>query len=106
MLAAGGGYTGDNISTEGILSMMILDEFGFRRAQTFALEHLMAFHCTSGDLRWTLVALAARSFNPVRAFAQEQFVRLVRNVMRRAWRGARFASGLTAADTMVAAGGG
>ena len=49
--------------------MMILNEFGFRgsrgplwRAQTFALEHLISFHCVTGDIRWSIVALAARSF--------------------------------------------
>lgn len=92
--------------------MMILSEFGFRgsraplsRAQNFALEHLTSFHCASWDIRWALVALAACSFNAVRAFAQEQFELSVRNVMGRAWRGARFAADMTDADTMVAAGG-
>jgi hypothetical protein len=92
--------------------MMILDEFGFRgghgplsRAQSFALEHLISFHCASGDIRWTLVALAVRSFNAVRVFAQAQFDLSVRNVAGRAWRGARFAADMSDADTMVAAGG-
>jgi hypothetical protein len=112
MLAAGGGYTGDNTSTEGDLSMMILTEFGFRgcrtpfsRARTFALEHLISFHCASGDIRWALIGLAVRSFNAVRVCAQEQFDLSVRNVAGRAWRGARFAANVTDADTMVAAGG-
>jgi hypothetical protein len=92
--------------------MMILDEFGFRgghgslsRAHTFALEHLISFHCASGDVRWALVALAVRSFNAARGFVQAQFDRSVRNVAGRAWRGARFAADMTDADTMVAAGG-
>jgi hypothetical protein len=92
--------------------MMILGEFGFQgsrgallRAQSFALEHLMSFHSASGDIRWALVALALRSFNAMRAVAQEQFVLLARNVMGRAWQGARFAASLTDADTTVAAGG-
>jgi hypothetical protein len=112
MLAAGGGYTRDNTSTEGDLSMMILNEFGFRgsrgpltRARSFALEHLISLHCASGDIRWALVALAARSFNAVRAVAQAQFDLSVRNVAGRAWRGARIAADITDADTMVAAGG-
>jgi hypothetical protein len=91
--------------------MMILSEFGFRgsrgplsRAQTFALEHLISFHCASGDIRWALVALAVRSFNAVWVFAQEQFVLLVRNVAGRVGQGA-FAADITDADSMVAAGG-
>jgi hypothetical protein len=92
--------------------MMNLSAFGFRgsrgplaRAQSLALEHLISFHCASADIRWALVALALRSFNAVWALAQEQFVLLARNVMGRAWQGARFAAEMTDADTMVAAGG-
>jgi hypothetical protein len=86
--------------------MMILNEFGFRgsrgplsRARSFALEHLISFHCASGDIRWALVALAVRSFNAGWVFAQEQFV------AGRVGQGACFGVDMTDADTMVAAGG-
>jgi hypothetical protein len=86
--------------------MMILDGFGafrpFWRAQAWALEHLISVHCTSGDVRWAIAALALRLFAALEAFAQKQLVALACNVMGRAWRGARFAAD---ADTMVAAGG-
>jgi hypothetical protein len=85
--------------------MMILDGFGFRRAQTFALEQLIAFHCSSGDLRWAIAALALRSLSAMWAFGQERSALLVRNALGRIGQKARFAAGLTAADTMVAAGG-
>ena len=39
------------------------------------------------------------------AFAQKQLVFQARNVMARAWQGARFAADMTDADSMVAAGG-
>jgi hypothetical protein len=89
--------------------MMILCNFGsfrpFWRAQAWALEHLISVHCASGDLRWAIAALALRSFAAFEAFAQKQLVSLARNVMGRAWQGARFAADMTAADRMVAAGG-
>jgi hypothetical protein len=110
MLAAGGGYTRDNTSTEGDLSMMILYGFGtFRplsRAQAWAVEHLISVHCASGDLRWSIVALALRWLAELEAFAQRQLAAVARAMMARAWQGARFAARMTDADTMVAAGGG
>jgi len=89
--------------------MMILCNFGsFRpvwRAQAWAVEHLVSIHCTSGDLRWAIAALALRWFAALEVFAYKQLVALARNVMGRAWQGARFAQGMTDADSMVAAGG-
>jgi len=110
MLAAGGGYTLDNTSTEGDLSMMILYDFGsfrpFCRVQAWTALHLISVHCGSGDLRWAIAALALRSLAALEAFAQRQLVALARTVMGRAWQGARFAAEMTDADSMVAAGGG
>jgi len=90
--------------------MMILCNFGsFRplgRAQAWAVEHLISVHCASGDFRWAIAALALRSLAALEAFAQKQLVSLARNVMGRAWQGARFAAVMADADSMVAAGGG
>jgi len=89
--------------------MMIL--YGFRgfqpfwRAQAWAVEHLISVHCASGDFRWAIAALALRSLAALEVFAQRQLVSLARNVMGRAWQGARFAAEMTDADSMVAAGG-
>jgi hypothetical protein len=109
MLAAGGGYIGDNTSIEGNLSMMILDGFGgFRpvwRAQAWAVEHLISVHCASGDFRCVIAALALRLLAALEAFAHKQLVSLARTVMARAWRGARFAADIADADSTVAAGG-
>jgi hypothetical protein len=89
--------------------MMILCNFGsFRplwRVQAWAVERLISVHCGSGDFRWAIAALALRWFVGLEAFAQKQLVRLARNVMGRAWQGARFAAEMTDADSMVAAGG-
>jgi hypothetical protein len=85
--------------------MMILDEFGFRRAQSFALEHVIAVHCVSGDLRWALAALAARSCTAMWVLAQARLALLVRYAARRAGPRGRFMPHIAAADTMVAAGG-
>ena len=70
--------------------MMILDQFGrhgsrepLLSAQTFALEHLITIHCVTTDLRWAMVELALRSFTAMLAFAQGQFVLLVRRIARR-----------------------
>jgi hypothetical protein len=90
--------------------MMILCGFGgfrpFWRAQAWAMAHLISVHCTSGDYRWAIAALALRWFAALEAFVQKQLVSLARTVMGRAWQGARFAARLTDADSMVAAGGG
>jgi hypothetical protein len=43
------------------------------RAQAWALERLIGFHCASGDIRWAMLALALRSFTAIWAFAQARF---------------------------------
>jgi hypothetical protein len=89
--------------------MMILCNFGsfrpFWRVQAWAVEHLIFVHGASGDFRWAIAALTMRCFVALEAFAQKQLVSLARNVMGRAWQGARFAAEMTDADSMVAAGG-
>ncbi len=64
--------------------MTILDQFGFRRAQSFALEHVITVHSVSGDLRWALAELAARSLAAMWAFGQVRLALLVRYAARRA----------------------
>jgi hypothetical protein len=89
--------------------MMILCNFGsfrpFWRVQAWAVEHLISVHCAFGDFRWAIAELTMRCFVALEAFAQKQLVSLARNVMGRAWQGARFAAEMTDADSMVAAGG-
>ena len=89
--------------------MMILCNFGsfrpFWRVQAWTVEHLISVHCPSGDFRWAIAALAMRWFVTLEAFAHKQLLSLARNVMGRAWQGARFAAEMTDADSMVAAGG-
>ena len=89
--------------------MMILYGFGgfrpFWRAQAWAVEHLISAQCSCGDVRWAIAALALRSFAALEAFAQKQLALWARNVMGRAWQGARFTAEMTNADTTVAAGG-
>ena len=89
--------------------MMILYGFGgfrpFWRARAWAVGHLISVHCTSWDFRWAIAALALRSVAALEAFMQKQLVSLARNVMGRAWQGARFAGDMADADSMVAAGG-
>ena len=70
--------------------MMILDQFGFRRAQSFALEHVITIHCVSGDLRWALAELAARSVAAMWVRGQARLALLVRYAARRAGLRARF----------------
>jgi len=75
---------------------MILCKLGkfqpLRRAQLWAVEQLISVHCASGDFRWAIAALALRSLAALEVFAQRQLVSLARNVMGRAWQGARFAA--------------
>jgi hypothetical protein len=98
MLAAGGGYTRDNTSTEGDFYMMILSDDGsfqpFWRAQNWAMERLIYVQ-VSGDLRWAMLALALASLRSVWARGQQQFVLLFRSTASRTGEDA---------DTMVAAG--
>jgi hypothetical protein len=117
MLAAGGGYTGDNISIEENLSMTVLQlpavrrglEHGFApfcRVQAFLLVRLNSFNCgADGDVRWTMLALALHAFRAASSFAQRQLTRWARGVLHRAWQGACFAGHQRHADSMVAAGG-
>lgn len=66
--------------------------------QSWAFERLVSFDLMFVDLRLALATVVTRSL--VRASDA-----LVRHVMGRAWKGARFAHGITAAATMVAAAG-
>ena len=79
----------------------------FCRAQVqvvaFVLGRVTAFN--SGDLRWAIIAMALRLLGAIWAFAERQLGLWANRVLRRAWQGARFAAAITAADTMVAAGG-
>lgn len=75
------------------------------RAQAFVGTRLAAFNGDAAGLRWVIVALAVRSLGAVSTLVQRQLDRWARNVLRRAWQGARFAAELRPADTMVAAGG-
>jgi hypothetical protein len=102
--------------------MMILQAFGARESfgpfwrahaqihtqihiqvHAFVLGRLIAFN--SGDLRWTIVAMALRLLAAAWAFGERQFALWAGSVLRQAWRGARFAAERRDADSMVAAGG-
>jgi|GEM_PF-1503174 len=63
--------------------MTNLDELGFRQAQSYALEQLITVYSTSGDLRWALVALLARSVVAAWSFARARVVKRVREAVRR-----------------------
>jgi hypothetical protein len=64
----------------------------------WSIQRLIRIDYAFGDLRWTIIALLAA---PLTAAANA----LVENILRRARQGALFAHRLSAADTMVAAGG-
>jgi hypothetical protein len=64
------------------------------RAQIWAFERLASSDGALGDLRFVIVALLSHLLNAA-----------WKNTAGRACEGARFAARLTAADTMVAAGG-
>jgi hypothetical protein len=68
------------------------------RLQSWAFGRLVSFDPMVVDLRIVLAALVTRSLI-------EAADAVVRHVMSRAWRGARFAKTITAAATMVAAAG-
>lgn len=66
--------------------------------QAWALGRLFALELTSTDLRWAIIALLCQSMTAIGTI-------LFENIAGRALKGARFAEAMTAADTMVAAGG-
>jgi hypothetical protein len=74
--------------------------------QTWALERVISTYTPSGDLRWTIAAFALDAIAALEGLIEKQLVRLARHTMGRALQGARFAGSMSAADTMVAAGGG
>ncbi|WP_213773352.1 hypothetical protein [Bradyrhizobium sp. dw_78] len=88
--------------------MVILDGFArfqpFWRAQAWAAECLISVHGGSGDVRWAIAAQVLRGLAALQVVAHRLLASWAQNIMRRAWRGARFAAVMTAADTMVAAG--
>ncbi|QPF84364.1 hypothetical protein IC762_32945 [Bradyrhizobium genosp. L] len=63
--------------------MTNLDELGFRRAQTFALEQMITVYSTSGDMRWALIALLARSVVAVWSYGRARVVKRVSEAVRR-----------------------
>jgi hypothetical protein len=92
--------------------MTLLYELGLRessgplwRTRIFVVTRLASLSGSSNDLRWVVLALVLRALATAGAFGQRQLSRWAHRVLRRAWQGARFAADLTAADTMVAAGG-
>jgi hypothetical protein len=88
------------------MSMMVAYFFTVRESlQAIVWTRLAAFNGDAAGLPWMIVALAVRSFLVLSVLAQRQLDRWFRNVMRRAWHGARFAAHMRPADTMVAAGG-
>jgi hypothetical protein len=70
--------------------------FKVRAWQAWAFSRVVSLDLMAVDLRLALVSVVTRSL--VQAADA-----LVRHVMGRAWRGARFAEDITAAATMVAA---
>ena len=89
--------------------MSILDRFGFQgsreplsRFQAFALEQLISFHCGSGDMRWSLVALAADAVAAIWASGTPDWSDWCES-SRRPGKGL-FRGEIADADTMVAAG--
>jgi len=73
--------------------------------QAWALEYVVSASSPSGDLRWTIAALALRALAALEVLVEKQLVWLARHTMGRALQGARFAGRLGTADSMVAAGG-
>ncbi|WP_027575873.1 hypothetical protein [Bradyrhizobium sp. WSM1743] len=64
--------------------------------RAWAFGRLVSLDLMAVDLRFALASVVARSLT-------QAADALVRHVMSRAWRGARFAEDITAAATMVAA---
>jgi len=90
--------------------MTIFSQFGFPGtrlplldAQAFALEQLVCIHSVTLDLRWAMVELALRSFIAMYAHAQGHLICLAGRIARRGRKCC--AHDVTAADTMLAAGG-
>jgi len=82
------------------------ESFGpFWRAHTFVLAPLASFNGGSGDLSWTVMAVALRLLGIAWAIGQRQLNRWVSSVLHRAWQGACFAAARSDADSTVAAGG-
>jgi hypothetical protein len=77
----------------------------FSRIRIWAFEHVVSATSPSGDLRWTIAALAISALATLEAIVQRQLVLLARHTMRRALQGTRFAGSLRTADSMVAAAG-
>jgi hypothetical protein len=73
------------------------------RLPTWAIERLASILSQSCDLRWAIAALAIAALATLEAMIHRQLVSLARHIMRRALRGARFAGGPAAADSMVVA---
>jgi hypothetical protein len=80
-------------------SLCNLSGLGSRQAfQAWAFERLIALNLAAGDLRFVMIALVA---GVLTAAANAWF----ETIASRALQGAQFARRVTAADTMVAAGG-
>ena len=73
------------------------------RLQAWAIERLVSVLSPSGDLRWAIAALVIAVLATLEAMIHRQLVSLARHIMRRAFKGARFAGEATTADSMVAA---
>src|SRR5215472_2787767 len=67
----------------------------------WALEHVVCDTSPSGDLRWMIATMVLKALAAFERLIQRQLVRLARNTMGRALQGARFASLLRTADSMV-----
>ncbi|MET4388292.1 hypothetical protein ABIB73_004055 [Bradyrhizobium sp. F1.4.3] len=72
--------------------------FNVQAWQAWAFSRLVSLDLMAVDLRLVLVSVVTRSL-------MQAADALVRHVMSRAWRGARFAEDITTAATMVAAAG-
>ena len=81
--------------------MLILDEFGFRRARIFVLEHLTGIHFATADPRWVIAALILRSFGAIWVLGQAGWILLIGNLYRR--RKVGHPEPIATADTTVAA---
>jgi hypothetical protein len=66
--------------------------------QAWAFARLLALELRSTDLRWAIIALLCQSLTAIGNA-------LFENIAGRALKGARFAEAMTAAASMVAAGG-